>query len=122
MLLTVRLFPGGSRGPGTRPWPVGGWAGPSRTRSSTCSCTGEEKQVQGLQAGADADVLRTDKATLTAQYQTPDDRPGDVDAFAREPFVVRFRAPKTGEVSGSSWTMRTGVTSAPPPQPSGTLS
>ncbi|XP_034392177.1 deoxyribonuclease-1-like 1 isoform X3 [Cyclopterus lumpus] len=40
-------------------------------------------------------VYRTDTATLTGQYQYPDDRPGDVDAFSREPFVVRFKAPKT---------------------------
>ncbi|XP_056896499.1 deoxyribonuclease-1-like 1 isoform X3 [Takifugu flavidus] len=40
-------------------------------------------------------VYRTDTATVTGQYQSPDNRPGDVDAFAREPFVVRFRAPKT---------------------------
>uniref|UniRef100_G3PI53 Deoxyribonuclease-1-like 1 n=1 Tax=Gasterosteus aculeatus aculeatus TaxID=481459 RepID=G3PI53_GASAC len=40
-------------------------------------------------------VYRTDTATLTGQYQYPDDRPGDVDAFAREPFVVRFNAPRT---------------------------
>lgn len=40
-------------------------------------------------------VYRTDTAAVTGQYQFPDDRPGDEDAFAREPFVVRFRAPKT---------------------------
>ncbi|XP_068453984.1 deoxyribonuclease-1-like 1 [Clinocottus analis] len=40
-------------------------------------------------------VYRTDTATLTGQYQYPDDRPGDVDAFSREPFVVRFKAPRT---------------------------
>nr|XP_020472851.1 deoxyribonuclease gamma-like [Monopterus albus] len=40
-------------------------------------------------------VYRTDTVTVTGQYQYPDDRPGDVDAFAREPFVVRFRAPMT---------------------------
>ncbi|XP_059190079.1 deoxyribonuclease-1-like 1 [Centropristis striata] len=40
-------------------------------------------------------VYRTDTVTVTGQYQYPDDRPGDVDAFSREPFVVRFRAPKT---------------------------
>lgn len=37
--------------------------------------------------------------TVTGQYQYPDDKPGDVDAFAREPFVVRFKAPKTGQFS-----------------------
>lgn len=37
--------------------------------------------------------------TLTGQYQYPDNRPGDVDAFSREPFVVRFTAPKTGRFS-----------------------
>ncbi|XP_040911016.1 deoxyribonuclease-1-like 1 isoform X2 [Toxotes jaculatrix] len=40
-------------------------------------------------------VYRTDTVTITGQYQYPDNRPGDVDAFSREPFVVRFRAPKT---------------------------
>uniref|UniRef100_A0A3Q1H8M5 Deoxyribonuclease n=1 Tax=Acanthochromis polyacanthus TaxID=80966 RepID=A0A3Q1H8M5_9TELE len=37
----------------------------------------------------------TDSVTVTGQYQYPDDKPGDVDAFSREPFVVRFKAPKT---------------------------
>uniref|UniRef100_A0A672F9S9 Deoxyribonuclease-1-like 1 n=1 Tax=Salarias fasciatus TaxID=181472 RepID=A0A672F9S9_SALFA len=40
-------------------------------------------------------VYRADSAVLTDQYQYPDDLPGDVDAFSREPFVVRFRAPRT---------------------------
>ncbi|XP_070695708.1 deoxyribonuclease-1-like 1 [Pempheris klunzingeri] len=40
-------------------------------------------------------VYRTDSVTIAGQYQYPDDKPGDVDAFAREPFVVRFKAPKT---------------------------
>lgn len=40
-------------------------------------------------------VYRTRTVTVTGQYQYPDDRPGDEDAFAREPFVVRFKAPKT---------------------------
>ncbi|XP_045913493.1 deoxyribonuclease-1-like 1 [Micropterus dolomieu] len=40
-------------------------------------------------------VYRTDTVTVIGQYQYPDNRPGDVDAFSREPFVVRFRAPKT---------------------------
>ncbi|XP_076596048.1 deoxyribonuclease-1-like 1 [Chaetodon auriga] len=40
-------------------------------------------------------VYRTDTVTLTGQYQYPDELPGDVDAFSREPFVVRFKAPKT---------------------------
>ncbi|TMS16349.1 Deoxyribonuclease gamma [Larimichthys crocea] len=40
-------------------------------------------------------VYRTGTVTVTGQYQYPDDKPGDVDAFAREPFVVRFKAPKT---------------------------
>ncbi|KAJ0036393.1 hypothetical protein NQD34_005070 [Periophthalmus magnuspinnatus] len=34
-------------------------------------------------------------ASVTGEYQYPDNRPGDKDAFAREPFVVRFSAPKT---------------------------
>uniref|UniRef100_A0A3Q0RBJ4 Deoxyribonuclease n=1 Tax=Amphilophus citrinellus TaxID=61819 RepID=A0A3Q0RBJ4_AMPCI len=40
-------------------------------------------------------VYRTDTVTVADQYQYPDDKPGDIDAFSREPFVVRFRAPKT---------------------------
>lgn len=40
-------------------------------------------------------VYRTDTVTLTGHYQYPDDQKGDVDAFSREPFVVRFKAPKT---------------------------
>ncbi|KAM7411089.1 hypothetical protein PAMA_021189 [Pampus argenteus] len=40
-------------------------------------------------------VYRSDTVTVTGQYQYPDNRPGDVDAFSREPFVVRFRAPTT---------------------------
>lgn len=40
-------------------------------------------------------VYRTDTVTVGDQYQYPDDKPGDIDAFSREPFVVRFRAPKT---------------------------
>ncbi|XP_034731747.1 deoxyribonuclease-1-like 1 [Etheostoma cragini] len=40
-------------------------------------------------------VYRTNTVTVTGQYQYPDDRPGDVDAFSREPFVVRFKAPRT---------------------------
>uniref|UniRef100_A0A8C7YIK5 Deoxyribonuclease n=1 Tax=Oryzias sinensis TaxID=183150 RepID=A0A8C7YIK5_9TELE len=35
--------------------------------------------------------------TVMDEYQYPDDRPGDEDAFSREPFVVRFKAPQTGE-------------------------
>ncbi|KAM9350716.1 deoxyribonuclease-1-like 1 [Symphorus nematophorus] len=40
-------------------------------------------------------VYRTDTVKVTGQYQYPDTKPGDVDAFAREPFVVRFKASKT---------------------------
>ncbi|KAM9855354.1 deoxyribonuclease-1-like 1 isoform 2-T3 [Aulostomus maculatus] len=40
-------------------------------------------------------VYRAETATVTGQYQYPDDRPGDIDAFSREPFIVRFKAPKT---------------------------
>uniref|UniRef100_A0A8C6SHF1 Deoxyribonuclease n=1 Tax=Neogobius melanostomus TaxID=47308 RepID=A0A8C6SHF1_9GOBI len=38
---------------------------------------------------------RTGSVLVTGKYQFPDDRPGDKDAFAREPFVVKFKAPKT---------------------------
>ncbi|KAM7405387.1 hypothetical protein PAMP_012654 [Pampus punctatissimus] len=40
-------------------------------------------------------VYRSDTVTVTGQYQYPDDRPGDVDVFSREPFVVSFKAPQT---------------------------
>ncbi|KAK2850953.1 hypothetical protein Q5P01_007229 [Channa striata] len=40
-------------------------------------------------------VYRTETVSVTDQYQYPDNRPGDVDAFSREPFVVRFKAPRT---------------------------
>ncbi|XP_041656391.1 deoxyribonuclease-1-like 1 [Cheilinus undulatus] len=40
-------------------------------------------------------VYRSDTVSVTGQYQYPDNRPGDMDAFSREPFVVRFKAPKT---------------------------
>ncbi|XP_040009482.1 deoxyribonuclease-1-like 1 [Xiphias gladius] len=40
-------------------------------------------------------VYRNDTVRVTDKYQYPDDQPGDVDAFSREPFVVRFEAPKT---------------------------
>ncbi|KAL7399153.1 hypothetical protein ABVT39_020741 [Epinephelus coioides] len=40
-------------------------------------------------------VYRTDTVTVTGKYQYPDNKPGDVDAFSREPFVVRFKAHKT---------------------------
>uniref|UniRef100_A0A667YNW7 Deoxyribonuclease-1-like 1 n=1 Tax=Myripristis murdjan TaxID=586833 RepID=A0A667YNW7_9TELE len=35
-------------------------------------------------------VCRTGTVTVTDQYQYPDTLKGDIDAFAREPFVVRF--------------------------------
>ncbi|KAM6981899.1 deoxyribonuclease-1-like 1 [Tautogolabrus adspersus] len=40
-------------------------------------------------------VYRSDTVWVTGQYQYPDNRPGAVDAFSREPFVVRFKAPRT---------------------------
>ncbi|KAK3547132.1 hypothetical protein QTP86_015600 [Hemibagrus guttatus] len=40
-------------------------------------------------------VFRTDSVSLIDAYQYPDTQKGDEDAFAREPFIVRFRAPKT---------------------------
>lgn len=38
---------------------------------------------------------RSSSVSVTGKYQFPDERPGDRDAFAREPFVVRFSAPRT---------------------------
>lgn len=46
-------------------------------------------------------AFRTDTVTLTGQYQYPDNKPGDVDAFSREPFVVRFKASKAGRSSAT---------------------
>ncbi|XP_037540481.1 deoxyribonuclease-1-like 1 [Nematolebias whitei] len=40
-------------------------------------------------------IYRSDTVMVTDQYQYPDDLPGDEDAFSREPFVVRFKAPRT---------------------------
>ncbi|CAL8235025.1 unnamed protein product, partial [Arctogadus glacialis] len=40
-------------------------------------------------------VYRTATAAVVGQYQYPDNLPGSPDAFAREPFVVRFSAPST---------------------------
>uniref|UniRef100_A0AAX7V576 Deoxyribonuclease-1-like 1 n=1 Tax=Astatotilapia calliptera TaxID=8154 RepID=A0AAX7V576_ASTCA len=40
-------------------------------------------------------VYRKETVRVTDQYQYPDNKPGDVDAFSREPFVVRFRADRT---------------------------
>ncbi|CAN9515968.1 unnamed protein product [Ophioblennius macclurei] len=40
-------------------------------------------------------IYRSDTVVLTGDYQYPDNLPGDVDAFSREPFVVRFKAVKT---------------------------
>ncbi|KAM7421876.1 hypothetical protein PAMA_010101 [Pampus argenteus] len=38
---------------------------------------------------------RTDEVTLTACYQYEDNQAGDEDAFAREPFILRFSCPTT---------------------------
>ncbi|XP_063065413.1 deoxyribonuclease-1-like 1 isoform X2 [Engraulis encrasicolus] len=40
-------------------------------------------------------MYRTDTASVKNQYQYPDTQEGDEDAFAREPFVVWFKAPRT---------------------------
>ncbi|XP_015824348.3 deoxyribonuclease-1-like 1 isoform X2 [Nothobranchius furzeri] len=40
-------------------------------------------------------IYRTETVTVTDLYQYPDDLKGDEDAFSREPFVVRFKAPRT---------------------------
>ncbi|XP_060751111.1 deoxyribonuclease-1-like 1 [Tachysurus vachellii] len=40
-------------------------------------------------------VFRTGSVKLIDVYQYPDTQKGDEDAFAREPFIVRFQAPKT---------------------------
>ncbi|XP_059897307.1 deoxyribonuclease gamma-like isoform X3 [Gadus macrocephalus] len=42
-----------------------------------------------------AELNRTATAEVVGQYQYPDNLPGSPDAFAREPFVVRFSAPST---------------------------
>ncbi|XP_032406081.1 deoxyribonuclease-1-like [Xiphophorus hellerii] len=38
---------------------------------------------------------REDEVNLTAQYQYEDNQVGDVDAFAREPFILHFNCPST---------------------------
>ncbi|XP_076839819.1 deoxyribonuclease-1-like 1 [Brachyhypopomus gauderio] len=40
-------------------------------------------------------VFRKGSVRLKDHYQYPDSQPGDEDAFAREPFVVRLQAPQT---------------------------
>ncbi|KAM4609730.1 deoxyribonuclease-1-like 1 isoform 1-T2 [Polymixia lowei] len=40
-------------------------------------------------------VYRTRTVTVTGQYQYPDTYPGDIDAFSREPFVIRIKARNT---------------------------
>lgn len=40
--------------------------------------------------------FREDEVNLTAQYQYEDNQVGDVDAFAREPFILHFNCPSTG--------------------------
>nr|XP_015824348.2 deoxyribonuclease-1-like 1 isoform X2 [Nothobranchius furzeri] len=40
-------------------------------------------------------IYRTETVTVTDLYQYPDDLKGDEDAFSRDPFVVRFKAPRT---------------------------
>ncbi|KAM4737657.1 deoxyribonuclease-1-like 1 [Anableps anableps] len=40
-------------------------------------------------------AYRTNTVMVTDHYQYPDNLPGDEDVFSREPFVVRFKAPKT---------------------------
>ncbi|XP_030201123.1 deoxyribonuclease gamma isoform X1 [Gadus morhua] len=42
-----------------------------------------------------AELNRTATAEVVGQYQYPDNLPGSPDAFAREPFVVKFNAPST---------------------------
>ncbi|XP_043979028.1 deoxyribonuclease gamma-like, partial [Gambusia affinis] len=39
--------------------------------------------------------FRANEVNLTAQYQYEDNQVGDVDAFAREPFILRFHCPST---------------------------
>lgn len=41
---------------------------------------------------------RDDVVDLIASYQYKDNQPGDEDAFAREPYVLRFKCHKTGKV------------------------
>ncbi|XP_066566121.1 deoxyribonuclease-1-like 1 isoform X2 [Amia ocellicauda] len=40
-------------------------------------------------------VFRSDRLKVKDKYQYPDQQKGDIDAFSREPFVVRFEAPHT---------------------------
>lgn len=88
-------------------WPVRGWAGRGHTRSSTCSSTGKLRCFmhqctatcckQKHRSFLYLNACRTNTVKVTDRYQYPDNMPGDEDAFSREPFVVRFKAPKTCE-------------------------
>lgn len=40
--------------------------------------------------------LRPDEVTLKDSHQYEDNQAGDEDAFAREPFILRFDCPTTG--------------------------
>ncbi|KAM4570957.1 deoxyribonuclease-1-like 1 [Fundulus diaphanus] len=40
-------------------------------------------------------IYRSNTVKVIDQFQYPDNLPGDEDAFSREPFVVRFSAPRT---------------------------
>uniref|UniRef100_A0A8C5PJG4 Deoxyribonuclease n=1 Tax=Leptobrachium leishanense TaxID=445787 RepID=A0A8C5PJG4_9ANUR len=42
-------------------------------------------------------IYRADMVKITDFYQYVEDRPDHPEAFAREPFIVRFHSPKTGE-------------------------
>lgn len=96
-----------TRGTSMTFWPVRGWAGRGHTRSSTCSSTGKLRCFmhqctatcckQKHRSFLYLNACRTNTVKVTDRYQYPDNMPGDEDAFSREPFVVRFKAPKTCE-------------------------
>ncbi|MGH0158607.1 UNVERIFIED_CONTAM: hypothetical protein FKN15_035531, partial [Acipenser sinensis] len=45
---------------------------------------------------------RSDVVDVRDQYQYPDTQKGDPDAFSREPFIVRFHSPHTGQCCSQS--------------------
>lgn len=65
----------------------------SRAGAAALSVTAQPSPV-----GSPPFCCRRDLVSVKQTYQYPDTQPGDEDAFSREPFVVWFQSPKTGEM------------------------
>lgn len=71
--------------------------------------------AQPSPAGSPPFCCRRNLVSVKQTYQYPDTQPGDEDAFSREPFVVWFRSPKTGEMLSA--TRHPSITVPTPQQP-----